>query len=132
MSSARGSTTGARPAGCSIPSGPYIYNLWGDWLLKIDRITGQVVYRVDIASKPELVAWWDEEGWQGGPGPYTYAIDSVSGDLFLALNGLSRTTFVRLDSDTVDFPSAALRITLVSCMQPFDVRLCRGRLPCEG
>jgi hypothetical protein len=79
------------------PERPYIYNVWGGWLLKVNRVSGQVVYRVDIASKPELVAWWDVQGWQGGPDPYAYAIDSVSGDLFLALNGLSRTTFARLD-----------------------------------
>ena len=78
---------------------PYIYNVWGGWLLKVNRVTGQVVYRVDITSEPELVAWWDEQGWQGGPDPYAYAIDAVSGDLFLALNGLSRTTFARLDAD---------------------------------
>jgi hypothetical protein len=69
------------------------------------RVTGEVVYRADIASKPELVAWWDEQGWQGGPDPYAYAIDSVSGDLFLALNGLSRTTFARLDPDTLQLKS---------------------------
>jgi Putative phage tail protein len=87
------------------PERPYIYNVWGGWLLKVKRVTGQVVYRVDIASKPELVAWWDEQGWQGGPDPYAYAIDSVSGDLFFALNGLSRTTFARLDADTLQLKS---------------------------
>jgi hypothetical protein len=96
------------------PERPFIYNVWGGWLLKLNRVNGEVVYRVNIASKPELVAWWDEQGWQGEPNPYAYAIDSVSGDLFLALNGLSRTTFARLDPDTLQLKSCTVR----GCSRP--------------
>jgi hypothetical protein len=87
------------------PERPFIYNLWGGWLLKVNRVTGQVVYRFKIDTDPTIVAWWDTQGWEGGPGPLAYAIDPVSGDLFIALNGSSRTTWTRFDPDTLQIKS---------------------------
>ena len=85
---------------------PHIYNLWSGWLLKVNRVTGQVVYREAVGgSHPEVGALWVEQGWQGTPGAFAYAIDPVSGDVYVAENGSSRTTFVRLDADTLQLKS---------------------------
>jgi Putative phage tail protein len=88
------------------PERPYIYNLWSGWLLKVNRITGQVIYREAVGGNhPEVAALWVEQGWQGTPGAFAYAIDPVSGDVYVAENGSSRTTFVRLDADTLQLKS---------------------------
>ena len=88
------------------PERPYIYNLWSGWLLKVNRVTGQVVYREAVGgAHPEVAALWVEQGWQGTPGAFAYAIDPVSGDVYVAENGSSRTTFVRLDADTLQLKS---------------------------
>jgi hypothetical protein len=58
-----------------------------------------------LESDPAVVAWWQQNGWQGGPGLFAYTIDAVSGDLFIAFNGSSRTTFARLDPDTLQLKS---------------------------
>jgi len=84
---------------------PYIYNVHGSRLTKINRVTGQVVFSIVVSEIPEIVQWWDDHGWQGGPGVYAYTVDAVSGDLFIAFNGLSRTTFARLDPDTLQLKS---------------------------
>ena len=44
------------------PERPFIYNIWGGWLLKINRVTGEVVYRVHLESDPAVVAWWQQNG----------------------------------------------------------------------
>jgi hypothetical protein len=80
------------------PERPYIYNLWSAWLLKINRVSGEVVYRERLdSSNPDILAWWQAQGWPGSPSLGGYAIDPSSGDLFVAISG----TFARLDADTV-------------------------------
>jgi hypothetical protein len=84
------------------PERPWLYNLFGGKLLKLNRVTGEVVYQAPVdSSHDEIAALWAADGWSGTPAALGYAIDGVSGDLFLALNGMGRTTFVRLDSDSL-------------------------------
>ena len=87
------------------PERPYIYNIWDGWLLKLNRVTGEVVYRVHLNSDPAIVAWWQQNGWSGPPGLQGYAIDPLSGDLFVGLEGVSQTTWTRLDPDTLQIKS---------------------------
>lgn len=87
------------------PERPWIYNIWGGWLLKLNRVTGEVVYRIHLESDPAVVAWWQQQGWHSGPGLFGHAVDPVSGDLFIALNGSSRTTWTRFDPDTLQIKS---------------------------
>jgi hypothetical protein len=80
------------------PGRPCIYNLWSAWLLKIDRVSGQVIFRERVdSSNPTILAWWQANGWPGTPTISGYTVDPSSGDLFVCISG----TFARLDADTL-------------------------------
>ncbi|MCP4223837.1 MAG: hypothetical protein GY773_10885, partial [Actinomycetia bacterium] len=80
------------------PERPWIYNLWSSWLLKINRVSGEVVYREKLDSSHQgILAWWQANGWSGSPSLSGYTIDTLSGDLFTFISG----TFARLDADTL-------------------------------
>ncbi|MDH3660910.1 MAG: phage tail protein, partial [Alphaproteobacteria bacterium] len=84
------------------PDRPWIYNLFGGQLLKINRVSGEVVHHEPVDDEHVgVAALWAAQGWGGTPAAFEYAIDGVSGDLFIALNGVSRTTFVRFDADSL-------------------------------
>jgi hypothetical protein len=84
------------------PERPWIYNLFGGQLLKINRVSGEVVYQEPVDdAHAGIAALWAAQGWGGTPAAFEYVVDGVSGDLFIALNGVSRTTFVRLDADSL-------------------------------
>ncbi|MDH3660764.1 MAG: phage tail protein [Alphaproteobacteria bacterium] len=84
------------------PERPWIYNLFAGRLLKINRVSGDVIYQEPVDdAHAGVAALWAAQGWGGTPSAFEYAVDGVSGDLFIALNGVSRTTFVRLDADSL-------------------------------
>jgi hypothetical protein len=58
------------------PGQPCIYNLWSSWLLKIDRVSGQVIFRERVdSSNPTILAWWQANGWPGTPTIGGYTVD---------------------------------------------------------
>jgi hypothetical protein len=101
----RASTTGARTSGGSIPSGR---SSTTPGAAGCSRSTASRA-RSSTAStwraiRPSLRGG-SRNGWQGGPGLFGYTIDPVFADLFIAFNGLSRTTFACLDPDTLQIKS---------------------------
>ena len=96
----------ARPAGDSIPSGRGSTICTSDDCSRSIEISGEVVYQEPVDDAHiDIAALWAAQGWGGTPAAFDYTVDGVSGDLFIALNGISRTTFVRLDADSLQIKS---------------------------